>query len=161
MLLAHRQNAIFKWEVVIKISVGSKPNNINPQLQCHVFTTNKLSLRITCYIDSNTVGHLAFGVDVAKWCDHSLFSHDLEVLKSILSCRRLSILASKSWSIADRHWQCRQLDKTLATSSHWLLFNIHISDFKRLFRCNLLQKLDKIEILIVQGCHLLQEICVN
>lgn len=87
---------------------------------------------------------------------HSLLGHDLEILKCIVSSWRLSVLAGDSRAIADCHGQCGELNQTLTAASHWFLLNVHICHFERLFRSNLLQELDKIEVLVVQWSHLLQ-----
>lgn len=43
----------------------------------------------------------------------SLLGHDFEIFQSILSSTGLSVFTSHTATIANCHWQCRQLHKAL------------------------------------------------
>lgn len=84
----------------------------------------------------------------------SLFRHNFEVFQGVLGGGGLRVFAGESGAVADCNGESRQLHEALAATSHGLLFDIHICHFKGLFRSYFLQKLDEIEVLVVQWCHL-------
>jgi hypothetical protein len=59
---------------------------------------------------------MGLAVDVDSWQEQSagsLLGHDFQILQSILSSTGLSIFTSRTATIANCHWQGRQLHKAL------------------------------------------------
>lgn len=89
---------------------------------------------------------------------HSLLGHDLEVLQGVARGIRLRVLGARPGPVADGNGQGRELDQTLALACDGLLLDVHERHLELLLGRDLLQELDKVEVLHVQRHGLKQSL---
>lgn len=96
--------------------------------------------------------------------NHSHFGHDLKVVEGNTSCRRLSVFRCSTGTMAYGHWQCRQLNETLAATVQCFLFDINVCYLELMLLGNFMQKLHIVKALLVQAGQLRERkkiLCLN